>query len=56
MSTENQEMYSRGTTCLLRIKKCKRNDMSTENQEMYSRGTTCLLRIKKCIQEERHVY
>ena len=22
MSTENQEMYSRGTTCLLRIKKC----------------------------------
>ena len=41
MSTENQEMYSRGTT---------------ENQEMYSRGTTCLLRIKKCIQEEQHVY
>ena len=22
MFTENQEMYSRGTTCLLRIKKC----------------------------------
>ena len=54
MSTENQEMYSRGN--VFKRNMSTENDMSTENQEMYSRGTTCLLRIKKCIQEELHVY